>query len=100
MPATAMATSSSPATTATSGRASGPRAATIGISTTVIAPVGPLTWKFDPPKNAATIPATIAVVTPTAGDTPVETANPSASGRATIATVTPATRSAPRYSRR
>ena len=37
---------------------------TTGISTTVIAPVGPDTWRFEPPKIAARPPATIAVINP------------------------------------
>ena len=41
--------------------ASTPKRDTIGTRTTVIAPVGPYTCTFDPPKTAATTPATIAV---------------------------------------
>ena len=41
-----------------------PSCATIGTSTTVIAPVGPETWKFEPPNTPATRPATIAVDQP------------------------------------
>ena len=40
---------------------SAPCAATIGTSTTVIAPVGPETCTWLPPKIAATVPATMAV---------------------------------------
>lgn len=36
----------------------------IGTRTTVIAPVGPLTWTRLPPKTAASTPATIAVIGP------------------------------------
>ena len=39
-------------------------------STTVIAPVGPETWTFDPPNTPATSPATIAVIRPGLGAEP------------------------------
>ena len=61
-----------------------------GIKTTVIAPVGPLTCQFDPPKSAAMNPATIAVTMPFAALIPLVIPNPIASGNATIATVNPA----------
>ncbi len=35
-----------------------------------MAPVGPETWRFDPPKTAATRPATIAVISPADAPTP------------------------------
>jgi hypothetical protein len=75
---------------ATGTTADAPKWATIGSSTTVIAPVGPETWKFDPPKTAATKPATIAVMRPAAAPTPDATPNASASGSATTPTVIPA----------
>ena len=55
-----------------------------------MAPVGPDTCRFDPPKTAATSPATIAVVSPAAGLKPAEMANAKASGSATTPTVMPA----------
>ena len=60
-----------------------------------MAPVGPDTWNREPPKTAATAPATTAVVSPAAAPSPVEMPNPKASGRATSATIRPASRSAP-----
>ena len=65
----------------------------IGIRTTVIAPVGPLTWYLEPPNIAARKPAITAVVRPDAALIPEVAPNPSANGSATTATVTPATRS-------
>ena len=58
-----------------------------------MAPVGPLTCKLLPPKNAANNPATIAVIRP--GPAPIPEVRPkaSASGRATMATVIPASTS-------
>ncbi len=67
-----------------------PSCATSGTSTTVIAPVGPETWKFEPPNTPAIRPATIAVVSPAAAPRPVVMPNARASGSATTATVTPA----------
>ena len=55
-----------PASTLTTATAAMPCAATIGASTTTIAPVGPDTWTFDPPNTAAMTPATIAVISPAA----------------------------------
>ncbi len=72
-----------------------PKRATTGSRTTVIAPVGPETWRFDPPKTAATVPATTAVARPACAPRPDATPKASASGSATIATVMPATRSRP-----
>ena len=59
-----------------------------------MAPVGPETCRLDPPNTAATIPATIAVITPAAAPIPEVIPNASAKGRATIPTVSPAMRSA------
>lgn len=55
-----------------------------------MAPVGPDTWTWDPPKTAATRPATTAVIRPAAAPTPELIPNANASGRATTPTVTPA----------
>ncbi len=82
-----------PASTATTGTTPTPYCTTIGASTTTIAPVGPDTCTFDPPKTAATTPATIAVMRPTSAPTPELTPNASARGSATTPTVTPASRS-------
>ena len=81
---------STPASRVTSAMLPRPCWATIGASTTAMAPVGPDTWTFDPPKTAATSPATTAVVSPAAAPTPELMPNASASGRATTPTVTPA----------
>ena len=56
---------------------------------------------LEPPKTAAMTPATIAVIKPLSAPAPELTpnANANANGRATIPTVTPATRS-PRHVRR
>ena len=64
-----------------------------GIKITVMAPVGPLTWNFEPPKSAAKKPAIIAVVRPAAALIPDVMPKPIASGKATIATVIPAIKS-------
>ena len=71
----------------------------MGTSTTAMAPVGPETCRFDPPKIPATSPATMAVVSPTAAPSPVVMPNASARGRATTPTVNPATTS-PRHDER
>lgn len=42
----------------------------MGASTTAIAPVGPDTWTWEPPKIAATAPAMTAVVNPAAAPAP------------------------------
>ena len=89
-PNSPMARTMPPAMIATGTTADAPNRATIGSSTTVIAPVGPETWKLDPPKTAATKPATIAVTRPAAAPTPDATPNANASGRATTPTVMPA----------
>lgn len=62
----------------------------MGTRTTVIAPVGPDTWTFEPPNTATTRPATIAVISPAAAPRPVVMPNASASGSATTPTVRPA----------
>ena len=82
-----------PAITASNGTCWTPYWAITGSSTTVIAPVGPDTCRFDPPKTAATTPATIAVIRPAPAPIPEVTPNASASGSATTPTVTPAIRS-------
>ena len=66
---------------------------TMGTSTTVMAPVGPETWNREPPKIAATTPATTAVINPAAAPIPDETPKPRASGSATMPTVRPAMKS-------
>src|SRR5690606_25287623 len=71
----------------------GPWSATMGTSTTVIAPVGPDTWRLEPPNTAASAPAITAVASPASAPSPEDTPKPSASGRATTATVRPASRS-------
>ena len=65
----------------------------MGTRTTVMAPVGPLTCTRLPPKTAATAPATIAVTSPAVAPMPELTPKPSARGRATRPTITPAVRS-------
>ena len=55
-----------------------------------MAPVGPDTCTFEPPKTAATTPATIAVMSPAVAPSPVVMPNASARGSATTPTVTPA----------
>jgi len=69
---------------------SGPKRATIGTRTTVMAPEGPETCRLDPSSAVATNPATTAVTRPPAALTPEVAPKPRASGRATIVTVTPA----------
>src|SRR3954462_15406845 len=68
----------SPAIRPTTRTPSAPYRAMIGTSTTVIAPVGPLTWTRLPPKTAARAPATIAVVSPAAAPMPELGPQPSA----------------------
>src|SRR6185312_2408626 len=92
-------TTITPAMRLTSATVPAPWAATTGPSTTTIAPVGPDTWMFDPPKTAAITPATIAVMSPLSAPAPELTPNARASGSATIPTVMPATTS-PRHVRR
>src|SRR5947199_216151 len=58
-----------------------------------MAPVGPETWTFEPPRTAATNPATTAVMRPDRAPMPDVIPNPRASGSATTATVSPATTS-------
>ena len=59
-----------------------------------MAPVGPETCRLDPPKTAATRPATIAQTRPAAAPRPLVIPKARASGSATTPTVTPATTSA------
>ena len=89
-------TTITPAIMATEATAATPSWATIGTNTTAMAPVGPETCTDDPPKTAATIPATMAVMIPAVAPTPEATPNPKARGRATTPTVNPARRS-PRH---
>lgn len=58
-----------------------------------MAPVGPEIWMFEPPKTAATRPATTAVTRPAAAPAPELIPKARASGRATMPTVAPAARS-------
>ena len=89
----AIRTTSTPAMMASRGTISTPYWAITGNSTTVMAPVGPDTWTWLPPKIAATRPAMIAVTRPAAAPAPDATPKPSASGRATTPTVSPDMRS-------
>ena len=82
-----------PARMLTTTTAPAPCDATMGTRTTTMAPVGPETWTFDPPKTAAMTPATIAVTRPASAVSPALTPKPSASGSATMPTVRPASRS-------
>ncbi len=84
---------SSPASTDTRAMLPAPCAATTGASTTTMAPVGPDTWTCEPPITAATSPATTAVMSPASAPTPELTPNARASGRATMPTVMPESRS-------
>ena len=63
-PVTPAASTNRPATTVTSAMLPSPCCATIGASTTAIAPVGPDTCTCEPPNTAATRPATTAVISP------------------------------------
>ena len=63
-------------------------------TTTTNAPVGPPIWTRDPPSADTRNPATIAVISPLSGDAPLAMPSAIASGKATTATVNPATRSA------
>ena len=67
-----------PASTLTTATAPMPCAATMGASTTTIAPVGPETCTFEPPNTAAMTPATIAVISPAAAPAPDAMPKPSA----------------------
>lgn len=91
--ASARTSRTTPAIAPTISTPAGPKSATTGTSTTVIAPVGPDTCRFEPPKTAATAPATTAVTRPAPAPSPEEAPNASASGSATTATVSPASRS-------
>ncbi len=79
-----------PAITVTTATLPTPCRATIGARITAIAPVGPDTCTCDPPKTAATSPATTAVINPAAAPTPELIPKARANGRATTPTVTPA----------
>ena len=57
---------------------------------TMNAPAGPPICTFDPPSTAIRKPATIAVIRPCSGLTPLAMPKAMASGRATMPTVTPA----------
>ncbi len=92
-PVTPQTSTITPATIVTSATLARPCCATIGASTTAIAPVGPDTCTFEPPNTAATRPATTAVISPAAAPTPELMPNANASGSATTPTVTPAKRS-------
>ena len=83
----------SPAMIDTRAIAAAPCVATMGPRTTTMAPVGPETCTWDPPKTAATTPATIAVIRPASAPAPLLTPKARASGRATMPTVSPASRS-------
>src|SRR4051812_22957471 len=83
-----------PAITPTINTPAAPNWAMTGTSTTVIAPVGPDTCRFEPPNTAATAPATTAVTSPACAPSPEVTPNANANGNATTATVSPASRSA------
>ena len=87
-------TTMTPAMSVTSATAPTPCAETIGARTTTMAPVGPDTWTCEPPNTAATSPATIAVTSPASAPAPDAMPKPSASGSATMPTVSPASRSA------
>jgi hypothetical protein len=65
----------------------------IAYTTGMNAPVGPPIWKREPPSAEISRPATIAVIRPLSGVVPLATASAIASGKATIATVSPATAS-------
>ena len=77
-------------------RPSTPCRAMTPATTTTKAPVGPPIWNRLPPRPEMMDPATAAVSSPTSGRTPEAIAEAMAKGRATTATVSPATRSARR----
>ena len=66
---------------------------------TMNAPVGPPICTLLPPKSEMARPATMAVMMPFSGDTPLAMPNAMASGRATMPTMTPAMRSATKVCR-
>ena len=68
--------------------------ATMPDTITMNAPVGPPIRKREPPNTDTRKPATIAVIRPCCGVTPLAMPNAIASGRAIIPTITPAARSA------
>ena len=82
-----------PAMSVTSATAPTPCVETTGARTTTMAPVGPDTWTCEPPNTAATSPATIAVTSPASAPAPDAMPKPSASGSATMPTVSPASMS-------
>ena len=98
-PARPMTRTMTPAMMATLATAPTPSWATMGTSTTAMAPVGPDTWTDDPPNTAATMPATIAVTMPAVAPPPRRRRSPGREGRATTPTVSPASKS-PRHERR
>ena len=61
---------------------------------TMNAPVGPPICTFEPPKALMASPATMAVMMPFSGLTPLAMAKAMANGRATMPTMRPARRSA------
>ena len=70
-----------------------PYCATIPATMTMNAPVGPPMRKLDPPKKEIRKPATIAVIRPCWGVTPLAIPNAIAKGNAMIPTIKPAMRS-------
>ena len=63
---------------------------TVAATSTMNAPAGPPTWNRLPPRAEMMKPPTIAVYSPRSGDTPEAMAIAIDSGKATIATVSPA----------
>ena len=70
-----------------------PYPAMIPVIITMNAPVGPPIRKSDPPRNEIRNPATMAVMRPCCGVTPLAIPNAIARGRAMIPTIKPAIRS-------
>ena len=64
-----------------------------------IAPVGPDTWNGAPPRKPITSPEMIAVTSPAAAVAPEATPNARARGKLTAPTLSPASRSAVRWTR-
>ena len=73
--------------------------ATMPETMTMNAPVGPPIRNREPPKTEMRKPATIAVMSPCCGETPLAIPNAIARGRAMIPTTTPAMRSETKRSR-
>jgi hypothetical protein len=71
-----------------------PCRSTVAATSTMKAPAGPPIWKRLPPSAETRKPPMTAVNSPRSGETPEEIAIAIDSGSATIATVSPATRSA------